>query len=368
MLVLLVPSITLTAEKDDTAKVLETYKPVVDKGLKWLVKQQHKDGHWEDKDGNYNITMTALAGLALLSEGSTTRDGTYAEPLRKAVAWMIACAQDNGQFIDRTEKLKRPDYWQSTMNQGHGVFFLSQVYAREADDKSRREIGKVLEKAMVYAKENQTRSGGWGAVANDFDDGLSTQIMMLGVFACRKAGVAVPREVIASSLKYLRNSTSPVQEQKAGIVYSSKTGGAPRPELTAAAIALVLNAGEEKETPTVHWLNYVESAAPFDREKVATRWGHDEFRQFVYAQACYQLGEDRDAQLRPDRAKAEQEQKDKQVLLKWSRHREVQFKWIKDTQWFEGYWRAGYFGDVYPSAVNLVILQLDKGNLPFCKR
>ena len=35
MVVLLTPSITLAAEKDETAKVLEKYKPVVDKGLKW---------------------------------------------------------------------------------------------------------------------------------------------------------------------------------------------------------------------------------------------------------------------------------------------------------------------------------------------
>ena len=46
-------------------------RKVVSEGLDWLAYQQHKLGHWTAQ-GRYPTAMTALSGLALLSEGSTT--------------------------------------------------------------------------------------------------------------------------------------------------------------------------------------------------------------------------------------------------------------------------------------------------------
>ncbi|MEX0612940.1 MAG: hypothetical protein WD229_12545, partial [Pirellulales bacterium] len=45
-------------------------RKVVDQGLDWLAYNQHKLGHWTAQ-GRYPTAMTALAGLAMLSEGST---------------------------------------------------------------------------------------------------------------------------------------------------------------------------------------------------------------------------------------------------------------------------------------------------------
>ena len=38
----------------------------VDKGLQWLAKTQHRDGHWEGNGGQYTTAMTALSAMALL--------------------------------------------------------------------------------------------------------------------------------------------------------------------------------------------------------------------------------------------------------------------------------------------------------------
>ena len=67
------PTPALAADKDEAAKVLEQYKPNIDKGIKWLAEQQQKDGHWEAQGGQYPVTMTAVSGMALLAEGSTIR-------------------------------------------------------------------------------------------------------------------------------------------------------------------------------------------------------------------------------------------------------------------------------------------------------
>src|SRR5690348_10423163 len=77
-------------------EVPAAYRDTVAKGLEWLAKDQHKDGYWTATGGQYPTPITALAGRALLLEGSTTSKGKYADNLRKAADWLLARAQPNG--------------------------------------------------------------------------------------------------------------------------------------------------------------------------------------------------------------------------------------------------------------------------------
>jgi hypothetical protein len=47
----------------------------VTRGLEWVANSQSKRGHWTANDSRYPTAMTALAGMALLAEGSTTTQG-----------------------------------------------------------------------------------------------------------------------------------------------------------------------------------------------------------------------------------------------------------------------------------------------------
>ena len=69
------------------------HREAVDKGLAWLVKQQHRDGHWESNGAQNPGPMTALAGLALLLDGNTLREGRYTVNLQRATDWLLARAQ-----------------------------------------------------------------------------------------------------------------------------------------------------------------------------------------------------------------------------------------------------------------------------------
>jgi hypothetical protein len=70
-------------------EVAPEYKAVIDKGLEWLKKQQNHDGHWEAMGQQYPVTMTAMAGMAMVMEGSTIRDGKYSDNIRKTVDWLM---------------------------------------------------------------------------------------------------------------------------------------------------------------------------------------------------------------------------------------------------------------------------------------
>jgi hypothetical protein len=372
----LAPRAARASEPDDTAKVQEKYKGTVEKGLKWLVERQEKDGHWEAPGGRFSIAVTASAGLALLSEGSTTRQGKYQDQLRKALDWTLAQAQKDGRLRDPHDPGERGRYM---MSHGCAMLFLSQVYATETDEQRHKELGRVLERAVEFAQRAQTSRGGWGYVAakecGDFDEGCATDIVLHGLFAARKAGVAVPKELVASSLAYLKKSSNVVKKEddarktQAGVLYTLALGpaGGGSPSLTTARLALLLNAGEEKNDLTVQWLNFVQAAVPAKQIDVR-RTRLDEYFLFYFAQAVYQLGEDGHAKLRPDLAGAEKAAKETEALLKWSRVRAALYDAITAAQQEDGQWEANLAGEVYSTAVYLVVLQLDKGNLPYYKR
>src|SRR4051812_43588475 len=102
----------------------------IEKGLAWLSRQQHKDGHLEAGDGRDPVTLTALAGLALLMQGSTAREGEHAASLRKAVAWLMARGQADGLFGNRNNTPEAEKYLNG---HGHALLFLAHNYGDEED-------------------------------------------------------------------------------------------------------------------------------------------------------------------------------------------------------------------------------------------
>src|SRR5262249_57287844 len=63
-----------------------TPRAAVAKGLEWLARQQAGDGHWR-AEGGRPVTMTSLAGMALLIEGSTLPPRKYPVHPRPAPHW-----------------------------------------------------------------------------------------------------------------------------------------------------------------------------------------------------------------------------------------------------------------------------------------
>src|SRR5690242_20434434 len=77
-------------------EVPEQYRKAIAKGLDWLAKAQHRDGHWEATGGAYPVAMTGLSGIALVMEGSTIRDGKYHDNILRATDWLMSVSQRSG--------------------------------------------------------------------------------------------------------------------------------------------------------------------------------------------------------------------------------------------------------------------------------
>ncbi len=347
-------------------EIPKEYRETVRKGLEWVARHQHKDGHWEGVGGEYQVSMTAMCGMALLGEGSTMREGKYRDHIKRAVAWLMDRAQPNGLIgVPGSSSLGGRYMY------GHGfaVLFLSCIVGEEDNIRRREALVGILERACKYIRDAQTFRGGWGYASakdsemlgfgKDFDEGSVTVTQMQALRAARNAGIIVPSEAIRDGVKYLRDSTTP----DGGVVYGLATRHTdPRPALTAAAICCGFSAGEYKGDLVKKWLG-------FSRLRLVSpdkgRMDHHEYTHYYYAQVVYVLGDDRYKKLFP-------EAKDDD-LLTWTKYRKALFDDIKRTQsedgsWSLDNWTARSVGPIYVTACYLTVLQLDKGNLPIYMR
>jgi len=315
------------------------YDASVSKALEFLAREQRRQGYWEANGGQYRVAMTALAGIALSCEGSTTLRGRYSEHISKAVDYLLDVAQPNGL-------IGYQDDYHYTYGHGFSMLFLSQVFGEEEDNLRRQRLHEVLTKAVVFSVQAQTSKGGWGYVSardgNDFDEGSTCVTQVQGLRACRNAGVVVPGEVIDSAKSYIHECMA----DNGGIEYSIR-GGGDRPPITAAAVASMYSAGEYDGSEDVQkMLEYCRKKIwPGNEAGGQTQhFGHWHYMHLYYSQVMYRHEDD------------------------WPKYFRDIGQQLLRTQSANGSWTEGHVGPVYVTAICAIILQLDKASLPIYQK
>src|SRR5262245_24471952 len=174
-------------DKEQARKVgavpLSKQQQALAKSLDWLARAQHKDGYWEGNGGNYPGALTALAGLALLMEGSTPFEGRFQDELKRAVSWLIAPGVPGRK--DGLLRSKHPSEGHRYMYaHGFALLFLANVSSRCAAGekpppprdveemvqqdllqrlrhKLRKDLEPVLKRAVDFSVKAQNHRGGW---------------------------------------------------------------------------------------------------------------------------------------------------------------------------------------------------------------
>jgi hypothetical protein len=308
----------------------------VEESLDYLAGLQKRQGYWEANGGQYRVAMTALAGTAMLAEGSTTTSGKYSRQIRLAVDYLLSMSRPNGLIGYRED-------YHYTYGHGFSMLFLSQVYGEEEDVQRREEIRGVLTSAVQFCADAQTPDGGWGYVSakegSNFDEGSTCITQVQGLRACRNAGIPVSKEIIDRAKVYIEKCTT----TDGGVQYSIRGGGA-RPPITAASLAAMFNAGEYDTELTLRMRNFCKTHIWPDKS-VASNNGHWHYMHFYFAQVVYRTGgED------------------------WQKYRdELNAKLVREMQ-AGGGWPDPQVGTVYVTALSCIMLQLDKGFLPIYQR
>ena len=224
---------------------------------------------------------------------------------------------------------------------GHGfsLLFLSQLYGMTEEVTRARRIHEVLSAGVQLTARAQSRLGGWIYEPDSRgDEGSVTITQVQALRSCRNAGVAVPKAVIDQAMAYLTLS----QNNNGGMRYmASHAGGSSRPAITAAAVCCWYNAGQY-DSPRAR------KALEFCKERIRLpfmRSGHDYYTHLYFAQALYLSGDPY-----------------------WSDYFPKRRDYLLAQQEADGSWWGDGVGDIYGTAVALIILQLPFNQLPIMQR
>jgi Squalene-hopene cyclase C-terminal domain len=340
-----------SAEPDD---VPEKYRDTVRKGLEYLVAHQSEDGHWEGTDGKQPVATTALAGIALLMNGSGAKS-KYAANLRKAADWLMSKSQAQREGLIYSGHPSETDRYLD----GHGLAtqFLAWMARDEPDQARNKKLHDVVGRAVAYIVKAQSIHGGWyrtsKAEGHDFARISSTAIQYQALQMAVTIGIGAGGNVSIDAQAYLQTEIGKQPKE-------SKSAQNPRQAADLAA-ALVCRADPnsffDADGVATEWFKHCRTMIPMGRD---VKFGRDELAHLAYAQALY------NAKLN-DNSKA----------AAWNDYRQTMFDFLRSSQAKGGSWSAaGDFADpqgisagpIYSTAVWCVVLQFDKGSHPLTRR
>lgn len=217
---------------------------LVDAGLAYLVAHQNADGSFGGPDSRIiRVGLSALATLALLSDGNVEYRGRYHESATRAVRFLMNCATPTGErrgyFTtegDTTSRMHGHGYATLALTQAMGMFGTRRRFANSA---GRLKI--ILQDAISIIIRSQSRAGGWyyDPFDIDHDEGSITVCMLQALRGARNTGFHVPRSTIDRAIEYLHKSQNPDGSFRYKLFGEEQSSF----ELTAAATSSLLHAG-----------------------------------------------------------------------------------------------------------------------------
>ncbi|MCA9678635.1 MAG: terpene cyclase/mutase family protein, partial [Myxococcales bacterium] len=185
---------------------------------------------------------------------------------------------------------------------------------------------------------SQSRAGGWLYTPDsNSDEGSVTITQIQALRACRNAGIAISEDTAARAVDYVRNSANP----DGSIRYRVSSVGDARPAITAAAVAVLYNAGRYDDPIAEKALAYARRTLPVN----GSGNGHHYYAQAYLSQALYQRGG-----------------------TDWDDHYSRLSRWLLAQQRADGSWMGDHVGTTYGTALGLTILQLPYAYLPIYQR
>lgn len=320
----------------------EKTQQAIERGMNYLARTQSTDGSWRNtRDGStYPVTMTSLAGMAMLCGGNTTSRGPYADNVKKAVRYILSQADANTGIIAAGTENGRTMY-----PHGFAMLFLASAYGMESNQAVRDRMRVVIDKGIKLIGSAQSELGGWYYTPNSGDEGSVTVTQLQALRAAHNAGFIVPEDVIEKAMEYLEMCRTP----DGGIRYSFRSGNSTRLPISAAALPCLYSAGVYESEMADACLAYVFKSYCLNGNDRS--WnksgGHDFYGHYYAAQAFYQAGD-----------------KYWDTYFPAARNQLLAMQ----GQGGQDAWNGDGVGPVYGTAMALTILQLPYKYLPIYQR
>jgi hypothetical protein len=208
----LLGSINFSQEPENVPLVEEILDPdiqkVIEGGLKYLSLTQDPEGFWrsdigyklnygyrivEGKENKPHVGITSLACLAFLANGHLPGQGEYGRCVEKGLDFVLSCTQEKDGFIT----------YEGTRMYSHAfaTLFLAEVYGTTYDERVREK----LQLAVNLIEKSQNSEGGWRyePLAQDSDMSI-TVCQVQALRAARNIGIKISKGTIDKALAYVK--------------------------------------------------------------------------------------------------------------------------------------------------------------------
>jgi hypothetical protein len=230
--------IGLSADKDQINTPVTT---AVDKGIKWLVSVQGKDGGWgqdggetsyvrqgERLESNGNdVANTAVAATALLRAGSTPSKGAYRENLQRAMAFIL-------QHVEQSpaEGLEVTDLQGTQIQRKLGPYidtFLTAKLLGELDGnmgnaQANARVQQDLQKCVAKIEKHQLQDGSWN-IAGEWAPIFGTSLASQSLYLAKSKGAPVTEMAMAKVQDYTQKTAATAAAPGSGGGIGSGKGG-----------------------------------------------------------------------------------------------------------------------------------------------
>lgn len=316
-------------ERDAARFLTEAAQSAIDRGLAYLSKRQGEDGSFSGSGYSRNVAVCSLAGLAMLSSGSTPGRGPYGKEVRGLLDYVQRHAQANGFVCYEAAASHGPMY-----DHGFGTLFLAEAYGMAPDDALRERVTRAVKLIVT----TQNKEGGWRYEPRPFEADLSVTIsQVMALRAARNAGIFVPNDTIEKCIDFVKRS----QNADGGFMYTLQ-GGPSRFPRSAAGLVALYSAGIYEGDEITRGLEYVEKHLPTEND--SNRDTHYLYGHYYAAQAMWHAG---------------------------GEHWEKWYPAIRDTlvtqQTKDGSWQDPISSE-YGTAMACIILQMPNNSLPIFER
>jgi hypothetical protein len=306
---------------------------IYERGLAYLSRTQDEDGTWRSRS-EHGITGICL--MAFLASGEDPNYGAHRHQIKAALRAIIAGQEGDTGFIPN-----------SMYHHGFAMLALAEAYGtvdeatlwegKEAGD-VRQSIATTLEKAieLTVTAQKANRWGGWrySPTSTDADTSVTGCILM-GLLACRNAGLTVPDTTIEDALKYMQRNTA----SSGFVAYSGGIGGGGESMARSAVATLVYSVGHQRETEEFkNALGHISER--LDHRETA----HTHYFYYYMAQALFQGNPEA-----------------------WDRWNRTHAAMLSEQQAPDGSF-PGSYGEAYGTAMSLLSLALNYRFLPIYER
>jgi len=175
----------------------------------WILRAQNQDGSWGIDPGTPgDITCTALASLALMTDGTSEREGSSrstVRALRKSLTYLLAKVKRMRQDIAVQQSTLIAGKLGKNIHNFFATVYFTQIYGMRPgwiDPSNLEDIRDYLGSLVKRIAETQEPDGSWHK--NTFGSLKATCMAWMALRAANSAGINVQKAAVEKTLAFIR--------------------------------------------------------------------------------------------------------------------------------------------------------------------